>query len=263
MNVLENAPQAGPLEGRMMVITGGGAPNGIGATTARICAERGAQVVIGDINKAQAEETAKQLNEAGLVHVSAVELDVTKQESVARFMKESSERMGGINVVFANAGITIDKGFKGMTPEKWLPVIDVNLNGVFRTIHEALPYVLKESKETGFGRLIATSSIVGNTGNFGQANYAASKAGIQGFMKTLGLELTKDGINSMYVCPGFIETPMTAAMPPEALAAAAALVPAKRLGKPEDIAKVVAFLASDDSAYMSGSEVKVNGGFNI
>jgi 3-oxoacyl-[acyl-carrier protein] reductase len=250
-----------PLERVKMVITGGAGD--IGAASAEIVLQRGGSVVIADRNVEAGQATIDRFNAADLKQCKFIETDVTRQESVAQLMHDSNEFLEGINVVYANAGITNDRTFGKMTDEQWHKVISVDLDGVYYTLHEGLPYVRKEAEETGFARFLATSSVVGESGNVGQANYAAAKAGVLALIKTIAKEEGKNGINAMAVLPGFIRTNMTALMPEDRLAAMVKGIPLRRIGEPEDIAKVVAFLCSDDSQYMTGEAIKVNGGFNI
>ena len=249
------------LEGRKAVITGGSGD--IGAATAEIYLQRGAGVVIADVNVEAGEAVFNRLLDADYKNIYFQQVDVTRRESVANLMHESSELLGGINVVIANAGITADRSMAKMTDEDWERVIAVNLTGVFYTLQEGLPYVRAEAKETGIGRLLVTSSVVGESGNFGQTNYAATKAGNLALVKSLAREVGKDGINVMAVSPGFINTAMTRMMPPPALEAMVNRIPLKRIGQPEDIARAFAMLASDDAAYMTGSTIKVDGGITF
>ncbi|WP_101068735.1 acetoacetyl-CoA reductase [Roseovarius salinarum] len=166
------------------------------------------------------------------------------------------EALGPIDVVVANAGITSDAPFHKMTPDQWKEVIDTNLTGVFNTVHPVWPGM----RERGFGRVIVISSINGQKGQFAQANYAATKAGDLGFVKSLAQEGASKGITANAVCPGYIATEMVMAVPEKVREAIISQIPAGRLGEPEEIARCVTFLASDDSSFINGSTISANGG---
>ena len=163
--------------------------------------------------------------------------------------------LGPINVVVANAGITRDAPFHKMTPDQWKEVIDTNLTGVFNTVHPVWPGM----RERKFGRVIVISSINGQKGQFGQVNYAATKAGDLGIVKSLAQEGARAGITANAICPGYIATEMVMAIPEEVRAKIVAGIPAGRLGEPEEIARCVAFLASDDAGFINGSTISANG----
>jgi acetoacetyl-CoA reductase len=163
--------------------------------------------------------------------------------------------LGPIDVVVANAGITRDAPFHKMTPEQWKEVIDTNLTGVFNTIHPVWPGM----RERKFGRVIVISSINGQKGQFGQVNYAATKAGDLGIVKSLAQEGARAGITANAICPGYIATEMVMAIPEEVRAKIVAGIPAGRLGEPEEIARCVVFLASEDSGFINGSTISANG----
>lgn len=166
------------------------------------------------------------------------------------------ERYGSIDVLINNAGITNDTTLKKMTPEQWQQVIDANLTSVFNMTRNVLPYML----EKNYGRIITISSINGRKGQFGQCNYAASKAALFGFTKSLALEVASKGITVNTVSPGYIETPMLSAMKDEVLNAIKANIPVGRLGYPSEVADAVAFLAADDSGFITGANLDINGG---
>jgi acetoacetyl-CoA reductase len=163
--------------------------------------------------------------------------------------------LGPIDVVVANAGITRDAPFHKMTPDQWKEVIDTNLTGVFNTIHPVWPGM----RERKFGRVIVISSINGQKGQFGQVNYAATKAGDLGIVKSLAQEGARAGITANAICPGYIATEMVMAIPEEVRAKIVAGIPAGRLGEPEEIARCVVFLASEDSGFINGSTISANG----
>ncbi len=163
--------------------------------------------------------------------------------------------LGPIDVVVANAGITRDAPFHKMTPEQWKEVIDTNLTGVFNTIHPVWPGM----RERKFGRVIVISSVNGQKGQFAQVNYAATKAGDLGIIKSLAQEGARAGITANAVCPGYIATEMVMAVPEKVREAIIGQIPASRLGEPEEIARCVVFLASDDSGFINGSTISANG----
>jgi len=166
------------------------------------------------------------------------------------------ERFGRIDVLVNNAGITMDVSLKKMTQEQWHVVLDANLNAVFNMTHLVLPYML----ERAFGRVISISSINGRKGQFGQCNYAATKAALYGFTKSLALEVATKGITANTISPGYIDTPMLQAVKPEVLQDIIDAIPMGRLGTPDEIASMVRFLASDEAAFITGANFDVNGG---
>ncbi|WP_425043234.1 acetoacetyl-CoA reductase [Primorskyibacter sp. S87] len=176
------------------------------------------------------------------------------EDSAAGIAKVEAE-VGPVDVVVANAGITRDAPFHRMTPEQWQQVIDTNLTGVFNTVHPIWPGM----RERGFGRIIVISSINGQKGQFGQVNYAATKAGDLGIVKSLAQEGAAKGITANAICPGYIATEMVMAVPEKVREAIIGQIPAGRLGEPEEIARCVAFLASDDAQFINGSTISANG----
>ena len=165
------------------------------------------------------------------------------------------EEMGPIDIVVANAGITRDAPFHKMTPQQWQEVIDTNLTGVFNTVHPIWPGM----RERKFGRVIVISSVNGQKGQFAQTNYAATKAGDLGIVRSLAQEGARAGITANAVCPGYIATEMVMAVPEKVRESIIGMIPAGRLGEPEEIARCVAFLASDDSQFINGSTISANG----
>ncbi|MBF9039636.1 acetoacetyl-CoA reductase [Rhodobacterales bacterium LSUCC0387] len=176
------------------------------------------------------------------------------EESAAGIAKVEAD-LGPIDVVVANAGITRDAPFHKMTPQQWHEVINTNLTGVFNTVHPIWPGM----RERKFGRVIVMSSINGQKGQFGQVNYAATKAGDLGIVKSLAQEGARAGITANAICPGYIATEMVMAIPEEVRAKIVAGIPAGRLGEPDEIARCVAFLASDDAGFINGSTISANG----
>lgn len=181
--------------------------------------------------------------------------DVADYEASKAGIEQVEVDLGPIDVVVANAGITRDAPFHKMTPEQWHEVIDTNLTGVFNTVHPVWPGM----RERKFGRVVVISSINGQKGQFGQVNYAATKAGDLGFVKSLALEGARHGITANAVCPGYIATQMVMAVPERIRDAIISQIPAGRLGEPEEIARCVAFLVSDDAGFVNGSTISANG----
>ncbi|MBT9384835.1 acetoacetyl-CoA reductase [Pseudooceanicola sp. CBS1P-1] len=188
--------------------------------------------------------------------IATYKWDVGNYESSAEGIKKVEAELGPIDVVVANAGITRDAPFHKMTPQQWTDVINTNLNGVFNTVHPAWPGM----RERKFGRVIVISSINGQKGQFGQANYAATKAGDLGLVKSLAQEGARYNITANAICPGYIATEMVMAVPEKVREAIIGQIPTGRLGEPEEIARIVSFLASEDSGFINGSTVSANGG---
>ncbi|MBS4214983.1 beta-ketoacyl-ACP reductase [Neobacillus rhizophilus] len=239
------------LEGKVAIITGGA--GGLGKETSLLFAREGAHVVVADYNKSLAEETAKEINGIGLG------VDVSIRDQVNRMVNEVIEQFGKIDILINNAGITMDSTLVKMTQEQWDQVISINQTGVFHCTQAVVPHMIKE----GYGRIINTSSIVGRMGNFGQTNYAATKAAVIAMTQTWAKELGRKGINVNAVAPGFIMTAMTEKMPEKILNGMREKVPLQRLGTPRDIANTYLFLASDDSSYINGAVIPVDGGLSI
>lgn len=244
------------LANRVAVVTGAG--RGLGAAMARRLAEDGAWVVIVDINGEDAERAAVALVQDG--HEGVAEAcDVTNRQQVAEVMQRVKERFGRLDILVNNAGITRDASFFKMTDDQWRTVLDVNLTSMFICTQEAARYMVEQQS----GRVICISSLSGNEGNFGQANYSAAKAGVIGFVKSLSKELARKGVLINAVSPGFIESEMTAQIPEKVRDMLIARVPQGRGGQPEEVAGAVAFLASDDAAYVNGQTLNVNGGMYV
>ncbi len=243
--------------GRVAIVTGG--TRGIGAAITEEFTRANAHVAAG-YSKGQeaAQACAARIRERGGA-VSMHQGRVDDFEDCQRVVKEVLEEHGRIDFLINNAGITVDKTLRKMTPEDWWGVINVNLSGAFNMTKAVLEHMIAR----GSGRIINISSVIGSTGNIGQANYAASKAGLFGFTKSLALETANKGITANVVAPGFIETEMVAAMPQEALQKVVDKIPTKRLGQPQEIARVVKFLCEDDSAYITGAAFHVNGGLDM
>lgn len=244
------------LNESVAVVTGAG--RGLGAAMARRLAEDGARVVIVDINGEDAERVSVALASAG--HECLAEAcDVTNRQQVAAMMQRAKAHFGRLDILVNNAGITRDAAFLKMTDEQWDTVMTVNLKSMFICTQEAARYMVEQQS----GRIICLSSLSGNEGNFGQANYSASKAGVIGFVKSLSKELARKGMSINAVAPGFIESEMTAQIPDKVRDMLISRIPQGRGGLPEEVAGVVAFLASDDAAYVNGQTLNVNGGMYV
>lgn len=240
------------VKDKVIIITGGA--GGIGKETAKLLAKEGAKVVIFDINEDRLTEAKKEIEKYGIVE--AIKADVTDFKSVSDAVNKVYEKFGKIDVLINNAGITRDGFLSKMDLEDWNKVIAVNLTGVFNTTKAVVPYML----ERGKGNIISISSVVGVYGNIGQTNYAASKAGIIGMTKTWAKELGRKGIRANAVAPGFIKTEMTAKVPEKVINIMIEKTPLGRMGEPEDVANLLLFLSSDESSFINGQVIGVDGG---
>jgi acetoacetyl-CoA reductase len=240
------------LDEKVAIVTGGS--RGIGAAIAREMGKEGATVVI-NYNHSH-EHAHKLVEEIKGMGGSAIALqaDISEEEPTKLLIEKVLERFGRVDILVNNAGITRDRTFRKMSSEEWHKVIDTNLSSAFNTCKVALPVMLEQK----YGRIINISSVIGQSGGFGQANYAAAKAGLIGFTKSIALETARAGVTVNAICPGFIATEMVAEMPDAVQEAIIAQIPMKRLGKPEDVAKGVIFLC--ESEYMTGQCLNLNGG---
>ena len=245
----------GELTGRVAIVTG--ASRGIGRAIALRLAAAGARVVAG-ARADHAQPVAREIEAAGGAAV-AVPLDVTEAESIAAMTRTALDRFERIDVLVNNAGIVRDRLLLRMKPEEWDAVIATNLTAAFACCRAVLRPMVKQRS----GRIVNVGSVVGRTGNPGQANYAASKAGLEGFTRSLALEVAARGITANVVAPGMIETDMTAELDERARQALRGRIPAGRLGTPGDVAGAVCFLASDEASYITGQVVSVNGGMYL
>ena len=232
-----------------------GASRGIGKAVALSLGQQGAVVVGTATSEAGVENISSYLAEAG-VKGRGIALNVTDPASIDACLKNISEQFGTPTILVNNAGITQDNLLMRMSDEQWQAVIDTNLTSIFRLSKAVVRGMMKARS----GRIINIASVVGASGNAGQANYAAAKAGIFGFSKSLAREVAARGITVNSVAPGFIDTDMTKGLPEDHKAGLLAQIPANRLGQPEEIAAAVAFLASPAAAYITGSTIHVNGG---
>jgi 3-oxoacyl-[acyl-carrier protein] reductase len=238
------------LSGKVALVTG--STRGIGRAIAETLTECGARVAVVGRDLARAEEAASALGGGA----RGFACDVAEVASVTRLVEEVEKGFGSLDILVNNAGLTRDNLLLRIKDEDWDAVIDTNLRGAFAAIRAASRGMMKRR----WGRIINIASIVGITGNKGQANYAASKAGLIGLTKSVAKELGSRNVLVNAVAPGFIETDMTAAMTPEARAALSGQIPLERLGSPRDIAGVVTFLASDYASYITGQTLVVDGG---
>ena len=245
------------LSGKVALITG--ASRGIGRACAIKMAELGADVAVNySSNRALAEEVVKQILNMGRKAV-AIQADVSKQKEAENMVKRTIEALGSLDILVNNAGVTRDALLIRMKEEEWSRVLDTNLNSVFYTTKAASKYMMKKRQ----GRIINISSVVGVAGNAGQANYAASKAGIIGFSKSVAKELAQRNVLVNVIAPGFIETDMTDVLNEQQRDAILSAIPLRRYGKPMDVAKAAAFLASDESSYLTGQVIYIDGGMNM
>jgi 3-oxoacyl-[acyl-carrier protein] reductase len=241
------------LKGQVAIITGGA--RGIGRAISQSLAEAGAHLVISDVNLGEAQQTAKELA-VGDVKCLAVEVNVTDGKAVAEMADRVVKEFGRIDILINNAGITRDGLLLRMKEEDWDLVLNVNLKGTFHCTKSVLPVMTKNRR----GRIVSIASVVGVMGNAGQSNYAASKAAIIGFTKSVAREYASRGITANAVAPGFIDTAMTQNLPADVREGLMKQIPLARLGTPQDIAHAVRFLVSEGAAYITGQVIHVNGG---
>ena len=244
------------LERKSILITGGG--RGIGKAIAKKCAAEGANIVIGDIDEQTAEATANELKKEFGIKAVGLKSDVTKREDCEKLALAAKELgQGKIWGLVNNAGITLDSTLKKMDDKKWDTVLAVNLKGVYLSTQTAIQYM------DGGGSVVNISSIVGKIGNFGQTNYATTKAGVVGFTKSLAKEYARKNIRSNAIQPGFIRTPMTEKMPEKVITMMVNQIPMQKMGESAHIGDAAVFLLSDKAAYITGAVLEVAGGFGM
>ena len=241
------------LKDKVALITGGA--RGIGQAIAMAFAKEGADIAVADVNLETAQETALEIELLGRKAL-ALEMDVTSYEKVEEGVNKILDKMGKVDILVNNAGITKDNLLLRMSQSEWDAVINVNLKGTFNCIRAVSRPMVKQRS----GRIISIASIIGLMGNPGQANYAASKAGIIALTKTVAKELASRNINANAVAPGFIQTEMTAKLPEDIKKRMLEAIPLAKLGTPGDVANLCVFLASDESSYITGQTIIIDGG---
>ncbi|HZS88052.1 MAG TPA: 3-oxoacyl-ACP reductase family protein [Chloroflexota bacterium] len=244
----------GCLHNKIAVVTG--SARGIGRAIAEELGSHGATVVVNySHSKEAAEELVEVLLRNGAPHAPAIRADVSDPAQAAELIARTIDTFGRLDILVNNAGITADHAMKNLSIDEWDHVIQVDLSSCFYTVKAALPYFTRQES----GQIVNISSFVGEAGNFGQANYAAAKAGIVGFTKTAALELARYNVTVNAVCPGFIETAMYATVPENLKEVILKRIPLGRAGKPQDVARAVRFLVVDGE-YITGQTINVNGG---
>jgi 3-oxoacyl-(acyl-carrier-protein) reductase len=242
------------LQGKHALVTGGS--RGIGRATVLALAEAGAEVAINYQQCSQAaDEIRREAEELGVL-ARAYQANISSEDDTKRMVDAVMDDFGAIDILVNNAGITRDKTFLKMSHSLWDEVLGVNLTGTFNVTRAVLPAMVEE----GWGRVINMASVVGQTGNFGQSNYAVSKGGLIAFTMSLAREVSRKGVTVNAVAPGFIETDMTKDLTEATLATVKAMTPIGRLGRPEEVAAAVVFLASRAASYITGQVIPVNGG---
>lgn len=251
---IERVKTMGKLDGKTAVVTG--ASRGIGRAIALELAKEGANIVVNySGSKEKADQVVKEIEELGVKAIS-VQANVSDSESVQNLMNTAIETFGSIDILVNNAGITRDNLLMRMKEDEWDDVINTNLKGVFLATKAVTRQMMKQRA----GRIINISSVVGVLGNAGQANYVAAKAGVIGLTKTTARELASRNILVNAVAPGYIGTEMTESLPEDVKKTISEQIPLAKIGNPEQVAKAVAFLASDDASYITGQTLHVDGG---
>jgi acetoacetyl-CoA reductase len=246
-----------PLKQRIAFVTGG--MGGIGTAVCRRLARKGAHVVAGCLPGYEKKEPWLDMMRAEGLQLYAAEGNVDDYESCAEMFYKIKSIVGPVDILVNNAGITRDGVFKRMPPTDWYAVINTNLNSVFNVTRQ----VIEGMMERGWGRIINVSSVNALKGQFGQTNYSAAKAGMHGFSKALAQEVVKRGVTVNTVSPGYVETDMVKAMKPEVLQSVIDQIPMGRLAHPDEIAGLIAYLASEDAGYITGANISINGGLHM
>ena len=242
------------LDGRTCLVTG--ASKGIGRGIAEEFGSRGANVVVNYRSSESAAYDVRDIIDEGPGEAVVAQADVANFDEVAEMHETATEAFGSVDVLVNNAGITVDKKFENMTRENWDRVMDVNLGGVYN----CTKVCFEDIQQAHEGRLVNISSVVGQQGNYGQANYATTKSGLFGFTRTIALEIARSGSTANCVAPGFVMTDMLADVPDRVRDQILERIPLDRFAQVEDIVGIVRFLASEDSSYMTGQILAVNGG---
>lgn len=247
------------LAGKAALITG--ASRGIGRAIALRFAAEGCDIAVNYVaeatrdNAAEAAQMAREIEALGR-QALCLEADVTDREAVQAMVQTAIAGLDKLDILVNNAGLTRDRTLRKLSPDDWDTVLQVNLTGAFNCCQAVLEHML----ERGYGRIVSVASVVGQTGNFGQTNYAASKAGLIGLSKALAREVARKGITVNCVAPGFIDTEMTQAMPQKAREQVLEQIPMGRMGTAEDVADAALFLTSEEASYITGQVIPVNGG---
>lgn len=242
------------LQGKVSLVSG--SSRGIGRAIAIVLAEAGSDIIVNYFsNQAAADEVVEKIQKLGR-RALAIKADVSNRKQVGEMVEQAQAEFGVVQILVNNAGITRDRSFLKLSPEHWHEVLITHLDGAFNLTGRLLPNMI----ESKWGRIINITSIVGQIGNFGQSNYAVAKGGLMAFTKTLAREVAHKGVTVNAVSPGFIETDMTANVPTQVLDQVKQLTPMGRLGKPEEVAVAVRFLADPRAGFITGQIINVNGG---
>lgn len=243
---------------RLALITGG--MGGIGTAICRAFHKEGYRVATTYVHDSGRETRwLEAQKEAGFDGIKAYFCDITSHEDCARLKEQVTSELGTVSVLVNNAGITRDSVFVKMTPEMFTEVLDTNLKSLFSVTHQFLPGMIEQT----YGRVVNVSSVNAQKGQFGQTNYSAAKAGIHGFTKALAQEVVRKGVTVNTISPGYVATPMVKKIKEEVLQKIVDSIPIRRLCEPEEVARAIAFLAHEDSAYITGSDLSINGGLHM
>ena len=245
------------MKDRIALVTGG--VRGIGGAISKKLLEEGVFVIAVATNEGRNQKWIDARKEEGFEKVDAYACNVADFDECQKMLDDIKQKYGRVDVLINNAGVTRDSAFKKMTKEDWDTVIKINLDSVFNVTRPVFDLML----ENGYGRIINMSSVNGQKGQFGQTNYAATKAGVHGFTKSLAYEGARKNITVNTVSPGYIATEMVLEIPEEIREKIVAQIPVARLGTPEEIARLVAFLAAEESGYMTGADFSINGGLHM